>query len=47
MSAAGAKLKSIADVLGHKSIKTTGIYIKTSDRMLSEVAMLWPKEDVR
>lgn len=43
----GATLKEIADVLGHSSIDTTGIYAKVDVPTLREVATPWPKEATR
>ena len=37
----GATLKEVADVLGHRAISTTGIYIKLDTPSLQEVAMPW------
>lgn len=39
---AGASIKHIADLLGHRSIDTTAIYAKVDMRSLSSVAMPWP-----
>jgi site-specific recombinase XerD len=39
---AGADLKRVADILGHKSIDTTAIYAKVDLGRLSAVAMPWP-----
>jgi len=38
---AGASLKEIADLLGHRSIDTTAIYTKVDLRKLTEVALPW------
>ena len=38
----GASFKEIADVLGHKSIETTGIYAKLDLAGLAAVALPWP-----
>ena len=38
----GARLKEVADVLGHASIDTTTIYAKVNLPMLRQVAMPWP-----
>ncbi len=38
----GASFKEVADVLGHKSINTTGIYAKLDMTSLASVAMPWP-----
>ena len=37
----GAPLKQVADVLGHRSLQTTGIYIKLDEPSLREVALPW------
>ncbi|HSU59569.1 MAG TPA: tyrosine-type recombinase/integrase [Bryobacteraceae bacterium] len=37
----GASLKQVADVLGHRSLATTAIYIKLDQPSLREVAMPW------
>jgi site-specific recombinase XerD len=39
---AGADLKHVADLLGHRSIDTTAIYAKVDHERLSAVAMPWP-----
>lgn len=39
---AGADLKHIADILGHRSIDTTAIYAKVDVAQLAAVAMPWP-----
>jgi len=39
---AGADLKQVADLLGHRSIDTTAIYAKVDLERLSAVAMPWP-----
>lgn len=41
---AGATLKEIADVLGHRSIETTTVYARVDVAALAEVAMPWPQE---
>ena len=41
---AGADIKQIADVLGHRSIDTAAIYAKVDVDRLSGVALPWPKE---
>lgn len=38
----GASFKEVADVLGHRSINTTGIYAKLDLAVLASVAMSWP-----
>jgi integrase/recombinase XerD len=40
----GARIKEIADVLGHARIDTTFIYTKVNLPMLRRVAMPWPRE---
>lgn len=39
---AGASIKGIADLLGHRSIDTTAIYAKVDLQTLARVAMPWP-----
>ena len=39
---AGATLKQIADLLGHRSIDTTSIYAKVDLTALAKVALPWP-----
>lgn len=39
---AGASIKQIADLLGHRTIDTTAIYAKVDLRSLKRVAMPWP-----
>lgn len=39
----GASLKEVADVLGHRSLDTTTIYVKLDVPMLREVARTWPE----
>jgi site-specific recombinase XerD len=41
MLSAGARLKQIADLLGHQSIDTTTIYAKVDLNALAEVALPW------
>ncbi len=38
----GASFKDVADVLGHQSLQTTGIYAKLDLVALSQVALPWP-----
>jgi site-specific recombinase XerD len=38
----GVSFKAIADVLGHHSLQTTGIYAKLDLPMLAQVALPWP-----
>lgn len=40
---AGADLKRVADILGHRSIDTTAIYTKVDLNRLSQVALPWPE----
>jgi len=42
MLCAGASLRQIADVLGHRSINTTTIYAKVDLKALSRVGLPWP-----
>jgi site-specific recombinase XerD len=42
MLCAGATLKQVADLLGHKSIDTTTIYAKVDLKALAHVALPWP-----
>jgi site-specific recombinase XerD len=42
MRAAGHSLKGIADVLGHRSVDTTTIYVKLDVEALRSVALPWP-----
>ena len=44
MVRAGASLKEVADVLGHRSLDSTTIYAKLDLPRLREVALPWPKE---
>jgi site-specific recombinase XerD len=37
----GANFKDVADVLGHQSLQTTGIYAKLDLATLSDVALPW------
>lgn len=37
----GAPVKDVADVLGHRSLQTTGIYIKLDEPSLRDVALPW------
>lgn len=39
---AGADLKRVADILGHRSLDTTAIYTKLDLARLTEVALPWP-----
>jgi site-specific recombinase XerD len=47
MLAQGQPLKTIADLLGHRSIETTRIYTKVDYTRLHEVALPWPRKDRR
>jgi integrase/recombinase XerD len=38
----GARLKDVADVLGHRSINSTKVYLKLDEPALQEVALPWP-----
>jgi integrase/recombinase XerD len=42
MRASGHSIKGIADVLGHRSVDTTAIYIKLDVAALRDVALPWP-----
>jgi site-specific recombinase XerD len=42
MKAAGHSLKGIADVLGHRSVDSTAIYVKLDVEALRAVALPWP-----
>lgn len=42
---AGADLKQIADILGHRSIDTTAVYTKVDIDRLAAVAVQWPALD--
>lgn len=42
MICSGASFKEIADILGHKSIDTTGIYAKLDVASLASVVLPWP-----
>ena len=37
----GATFKEVADVLGHESLQTTGIYAKLDLKSLTAVALPW------
>jgi site-specific recombinase XerD len=37
----GVSFKDVADVLGHQSIQTTGIYAKLELEVLAAVALPW------
>ncbi len=39
---AGANLKQVADILGHRSLDTTMVYTKVDLDRLVEVALPWP-----
>jgi len=38
----GAALKDVADVLGHRSLRSTSIYVKLDEASLAAVALPWP-----
>jgi len=38
----GAGLESIAEILRHRSIETTGLYAKVDEQLLEQVAQPWP-----
>jgi site-specific recombinase XerD len=40
---AGATLKEIADILGHRSIDTTAVYAKVDLARLARVSLPWPE----
>ena len=42
MARHGAAFKEIADILGHRSLVSTGVYAKLDLGSLSKVAMPWP-----
>jgi site-specific recombinase XerD len=42
----GAPFKDVADVLGHRSLQTTGIYAKLDLTALAAVALPWMGEPV-
>lgn len=42
MRSEGNSLKGIADVLGHRSVDTTAIYVKLDFEALRAVAQPWP-----
>lgn len=42
----GADLKDVADVLGHRSIRSTQIYVKVDEPSLKQVALPWMGGDV-
>jgi site-specific recombinase XerD len=42
----GVDFKSVADILGHRSINTTEIYAKLNLESLSKVALPWPGEKI-
>jgi integrase/recombinase XerD len=43
----GARLKQIADLLGHQSMDTTTIYTKVDLNALSQVALPWPGKEMQ
>jgi site-specific recombinase XerD len=42
MVRSGASFKDVADILGHGSLTTTGIYAKLDLPSLAKVALPWP-----
>lgn len=42
----GASFKDVADVLGHRSLQTTGIYAKRDVEALAAVALPWMGDTV-
>jgi len=42
MVRSGASFKEVADILGHGSLTTTGIYAKLDLPSLAQVALPWP-----
>lgn len=40
----GVSLKAVADLLGHRSLDTTRIYVNVNHSLLREVARPWPQE---
>ena len=42
MVRSGASFKAVADILGHTSLTTTGIYAKLDLPALAQVALPWP-----
>lgn len=47
MLRSGARLKQIADLLGHQSMDTTTIYAKVDLNALSQVALPWPGKETQ
>ena len=47
MLRSGARLKQIADLLGHQSMDTTTIYTKVDLNALSQVALPWPGKEMQ
>ena len=39
----GARLKEVADLLGHRSLDTTAVYTKVDLPRLAAVALPWPE----
>jgi site-specific recombinase XerD len=37
----GASFKEVADILGHRSLQTTGIYAKLDLEALTQIALPW------
>jgi len=44
MLAKGHRLKSIADMLGHRNLESASIYAKVDFHMLEQAALEWPEE---
>ena len=45
MLAEGHRLKSIADMLGHRNIASASVYAKVDFPMLEQAALEWPGEE--
>jgi site-specific recombinase XerC len=46
MLAEGHRLKSIADMLGHRNIESAAVYAKVDFPMLEQAAIEWPEEEL-
>lgn len=46
MLAEGHRLKSIADMLGHRNIESSAVYAKVDFPMLEQAAIEWPEEEL-
>lgn len=46
MLAEGHRLKSIADMLGHRNIESVAVYAKVDFPMLEQAAIEWPEEEL-